>query len=305
MKNITFYGNCQIMAIKNSLSSHSDFLKKYSFSQDIPPVYLLTDNDFNKLKKILKSTDIFIYQTISNHGKYSSYSTEKLIGLLKKDAIKICLPDVYFTGFHPGSTYAFTKDDFATAILPPVYHDLAIMKLFMKNSSKKKTLSLLESENFYSHKEIELNFKESLKELKLRENYNNVDIKISDFIEENKFKGYKLFYTFNHPTDFIIKYLANKILKFIEEKEFTVTKNLFELDTFDLFTHKGVANYFNIKPQSTIKFNQKNFDLENYIDYIYDIYSKNTEHINNTFNHYKNTKRFGFYKYILKRFDDE
>lgn len=301
MKRITFYGNCQMKAIENSLSTNNQFSKKYTFSKNIPPVYLLTSDNFIEVKNILKNTDIFIYQTISNHGKYATYSTDKLLKILSPNSIKICLPDIYFTGFHPGSTYAFTSNNFATAILPPTYHDLSIMKLFMENISKEDTLSLIKKENFFSQEEIERNFKESMNELKLREDYNQVDIKISSFIEQHKFSGIKLFYTFNHPTDFIIKYLSIQILKLINKHKYIIEKDLYELSNFNTLTHKSVEKYFNMNFQETIKLNNKNYDLESYINYTYNIYNKNIDHIKNTFNYYLNAERFNFNKYIIKK----
>ncbi|MDF2054912.1 WcbI family polysaccharide biosynthesis putative acetyltransferase [Priestia megaterium] len=193
------YGNCQITPIREYLMSSSSFNSIYTMIE-VPPVHLC--NRETGLEKQymdnLSKCDLFIYQPV---GETFSYylSTNYILSKLPDSCICISFPISYFTGYHP--------QDVRGKIIP--YADKNIIKLLNEGKSKDEIISILSDDNFYSFQQVKTNLDETLQELKRRDVI--LDITLDDFIAKN-YRKINLFYTVNHPSYYITRYLAIKIL---------------------------------------------------------------------------------------------
>ncbi|HBV97879.1 MAG: hypothetical protein JL50_07680 [Peptococcaceae bacterium BICA1-7] len=75
---------------------------------------------------------------------------------------------------------------------------------------KKEIIKALADENFYSYAFLKKNLEDSLNELAAREEY--LHVKVADFIRNN-YRDKYLFYTVNHPGDYVSRYVSRAILK--------------------------------------------------------------------------------------------
>ena len=240
-KIICFYGNCQIMW-ENSLVAHSSQVMKSYYLLWLGPVYLL-DKEIGEINKnILKQIDIFIYQHVGAEGKIPErFSTDTIIEQLRKDATRVCIPNVYFKGYFP----QFCSNKFNPTV-PEVdggengafpYGDANIetmAKQFTPNEIAKELLR----EDFYTKEQCMDNVNQSIMELKKRETI--CDVIISDYILEN-YRKIRLFYTVNHPVNLVLKVLLSRVFKYIDMEINDIDEILInENDGREIFVYPSV-----------------------------------------------------------------
>jgi len=241
-KNLVFYSNCQGgLGINRFLCSKINF-KKVIYIETFSTIW----NKKDIPRDVLMEADLFIYQPINK--KYGKYSTDEsiqnnILTYLKKDCIKISFPYIYFACLFPlyyandaaeidgGSSYDNSK----------IVNRDVILKLKEKYSSQ-EIISL------YDTFQIDFNFKNryenTIKRIKEKEKI--CDIEITPLFTIENIKSIKLMHTNNHPTNFVFKYITNKILEilnlpiysFYEFKEEVLTGNNYS---------KYSYNYFNFK----------------------------------------------------------
>lgn len=204
LKKVVIYANCQSAAIGKMLNENEIFSHNYEWCI-IPPVQnIKSKKQIEYLIKIVRDTDVFIYQHVNNKHFPNETKTEYLLTLLKKNAIKISFPSLYFNGYFPHLGTMKGK----TGPLNLV-HDYNIVYCFIKDLSVVQIQELINKSDFYP-KEISIKLsEESIKELALREN--NTDIKVSSFIKNN-YKKERLFNQFNHPRRLVFEFVAKEIL---------------------------------------------------------------------------------------------
>ncbi|HIQ28625.1 MAG TPA: hypothetical protein EYH42_09025, partial [Sulfurovum sp.] len=205
-KKIFIQANCQSHVIRHIFQNISRLNENYEIIS-IKPVHLWKEEDSKDIFSKAKECDIFLHQPI-DEKTFGIYSSANIKQNLKKSALSISFPNLYFTGYHPQAFYM--KDTNGKNILEPFdYHDKNIFKFFSEVFSKEMILNKIKDESFYSTNEIKLNIDKSLHELRKREE--NTIINVSTFIEENMI-GKKLFHIFNHPSNEMLFYLFDRIL---------------------------------------------------------------------------------------------
>ncbi|WP_129709822.1 WcbI family polysaccharide biosynthesis putative acetyltransferase [Priestia megaterium] len=193
------YGNCQTRPIREYLMSSKSFNAIYTIV-NIPPVHLCnrkTGLDQQYLDTLSKC-DLFIYQPVSEAFSYL-LSSNYILSKLPDKCISIKFPISYFTGYHP--QYTGGKN------IP--YADKNIISLLKLGKSKQEIISILSADNFYTFHEVKANLDATLQELKRRDTI--LDITLDNFVEQN-YKDTNLFYTVNHPSYYVTRYLSIKIL---------------------------------------------------------------------------------------------
>jgi len=207
-KKCLIYGNCQADALKLYFDKYELFRNKYEIVP-LKAVHLLVLNDIEFLLNQIKDVDLFIHQPISeNYKNIPELGSEFLKSKLKKDAIVISFPVLYFKGYNP--EIIGLKDLNNKTIAKPIsYWDQNILLAAYKGNNKAEILNKVEKGEIYTRQQVLDNFNSSLEELKRREQ--NLDIKMSSFLENN-YKLVKLFHVFNHPNNFLLHNLTNSIL---------------------------------------------------------------------------------------------
>ena len=228
-KKICIIGNCVTAAIPQFLVLNKDFNKKYEILSS-KPIFMVQPEDIDLLKQQVSECDIFITQPVGGeHYKNLGIDTESLKKVMKKDAKIIIMPVPYFTGYFPCQCYL--HDSTGTLIgefkeipqHPSPYHNKIIFNGYLNNLSEKEILDKLYSDNALPAGLPTNTVKSSIDELKRREAY--TDFGIADFIEKN-YKKHKLFYTLNHPTNYLLNYMCEIILKKLGIKKHLFKKRM-------------------------------------------------------------------------------
>lgn len=275
MKKCLLYGNCQIEPLRKILEKSSDFTKKYQFI-DLKPVHLLTENDAINLEVKIAETDLFIHQVVSDdYQGIKQFGTNYLRNCLKKTAKAIAIPGAYFTGYHP-AMINFKDGDGNKITKPCDYHDVNLLYLFDQGKTVTEAIEIIEQVDFYQAEYVLDNFKTTLQELRDRET--ELDITISDFIEQN-YQKEKLFHTFNHPGVAVLSYLADRILELLElpVQTHSLQAEVLDFTAFPIYLSVArlLALDFPISSQYSIK--GEILTVKNAVKLFFDFYSDNQE----------------------------
>jgi len=202
---ITIYATCQGLGLKHYLGYYYNFNKITVLHN-----YMIVKNSEPLNLKLLKNTDIFIYQEMPR--KWGKYSTDEsldnnILTNLKNTCIKISIPYVYCDWLWSvvkvlvrDSTTNFDNINSNTE-LECKYINIDYIETL------KKTYKLEEIIKLYDNNKLDFDYEKrklnSINILKKKEE--TCMVKISDFILKN-YKKNELFFTHNHPS-YIINYV--------------------------------------------------------------------------------------------------
>ena len=215
MKNVLFYGNCQLFAIKEILNLP---IKKFNISYVECFTTNISELDFKKL--IIKS-DIIICNPIQTKYREKNYlGTEFILKNVKIHCAIIIIESCYFNGYYPDLSYHSINNQLLKE--PIDYHYKTMISYYKNGKSEEEFINeVVENENFYNKEYLEDNVNKSLNELKIRCDNNkkkflqqrNVFIlSIWEFIKDN-YKNKLLFYSMNHPTNILLQFIVEQIFK--------------------------------------------------------------------------------------------
>ena len=160
-----------------------------------------------------------------------------------------------------------------------LYADKNIIKLLNEGKSKEEIISILSDDNFYSFHDVKANLDATLQELRSREKI--LDITLDNFIEQN-YKNINLFYTVNHPSYYVTRYLAMKIL----DKLGLPKNEISHITLHDLYftglmepIYPSVSKHLNLSfinsPNKYFNLNNVPLKFNDYIDKSIDIHMHN------------------------------
>lgn len=212
-KMVLVHGNCHTQIIQEFLLSSVEFNKNYF----IYPMPLIHNNTEGCIKsELLESTDVFIHQDIRADNEYGyKLSDEYILPLLRNSTVSITIPNLVRYGWcffpqlsHPNSNNPsiFSGKD-AAGMFP--HADVIIDKAVSEGKTKDEIVNCWKSGKNFAEDVIVFNFNKEMDKMNDREK--NWDIKIREFILEN-YKGEKMFYYPGHPTNVILKKIAEEIL---------------------------------------------------------------------------------------------
>lgn len=133
----------------------------------------------------------------------------------------------------------------------------------MRNGlEKEEIINIVSKKNFISKNDIDKKVKESF--LKLQEHEMNVDIKISDYIENN-YRKKQLFYSPNHPVEDLLLEYCNRILTYmgfsqIKYQQSDLITECITLKGQDIPIYPSVINCLGLKEYET------RFYINRYVD---------------------------------------
>jgi len=261
MKNILFYGNCQLEKLIDILC-----LKNTDFNITYIPCFstCLTDLEFDG---ILKNSDIIITQPIHDNYRDMYYlASNYVVNKCKENSIIIFFNNCHFDFYYFDLIYSKSNNYFNSYMIDCINENLdySFYNITYVENVHLKTIEELNSDLCESINNLKTRFEDMLQYKK----NNTYFINIVPFIEEN-YKDKLLFYSFNHPTKYLLQFIA---LKIIEILGIPNTIN-YELDPF---SNEKCILYACL--QKVLNFNIKNHQpLMNNTSSINDIYNATKE----------------------------
>lgn len=229
------YGNCQTEIIANMLEYNRDFERQYLLLR-VPQVHLYRDEkqveQIFYQNGIMQMVDLFIYQNVKGNNRFcAKLGTHTILQQINHDCRKMPIHNIYFDGYFIQSDVYddifwknFLQKDFP-------YFDKIVNGFLEEGKSADEIISLVKDENLFSCGEVIEHCEASIHNLREREK--SVEIPIVDYIEEN-YKKEQLFYTHNHPKNFVIYEYVGRMLKALgidNMDEFTKEELNMEFDT--------------------------------------------------------------------------
>ncbi|WP_444932151.1 WcbI family polysaccharide biosynthesis putative acetyltransferase [Microbulbifer sp. SSSA002] len=213
MKSFTVYGNCQAQPLANILQENKSFSEVYRYIP-MKPAHTLGRDDYKSILSKIEGIDLFIHQPVAAAGnRPEELSSDHLLKKLKPNALSVSFPSIYFDGYFP-----HLKSFKGLVSELNLVHDYFIAYLFSKGYSEKHTFEIINDGNLYTPDNSNKLASDSLENLTVREVSKGLDIRISEYVEEN-FRKQKLFNQFNHPRRPVFKYVAEGILNKIEMQD--------------------------------------------------------------------------------------
>jgi hypothetical protein len=240
---ILLYGNCQLWGIKQCLFSLNDYNAIYldCHKQEHDEKYML---------QIYKSVDIIITQPISDNYRNKNYlSTSYIIQNCKKTCKIIIMDSLYFNFYYCDLTYTFFKNKILE--FPEHYHHHYMMHCYKNNISVNDYIkNYVNNIDLISKEELENKAIDSINELKKR--YENNKIKYTgeniyfiyagDYINDN-YKDKLLFYSMNHPTFHLLKFVSEQIVSILSIKN--INYKFHEIDVAKCIIYKCIQKVVN------------------------------------------------------------
>lgn len=195
--NVFIHANCQGAPLTKILNRRTPKTVVFDFFK---PVHELTLDDKSEFLERIAKADVILTQNISNaFGEWCS--TENIRSIAQQSQV-IVLPTLFFNGYFPSSTYVRGYNSLNSF---SDYHDKELMTMFHAGYLVEDALAY----KMNSCGNIGLAVERSINELKSRELM--CDIIISDYIEENYLLR-RLFWTVNHPDNYLLDELAMRVL---------------------------------------------------------------------------------------------
>jgi hypothetical protein len=200
---IALIGNCQISTLRNILLASDHTLDIPS----LPAVHQINETSLPAVEQLLLEADWVVAQLVSDDYPLASLRTNVLRERFGRKLI--VWPNLHFYGYGPDVDVLRDPEfqHFRGPLLD--YHSDKILLGYALGFSVEKTASL-----FLEITPLDLMYRDSytlsLEELKRREK--GCDIEISDKIEEH-FAAKRLFYVMNHPSSFLVQFVAQRMLE--------------------------------------------------------------------------------------------
>lgn len=199
MLRVLFYGNCQALALFR-------LWKKYfplSFYYDYVCNYDLLKLNTNQYPPEFALADIVVFQPLQGHGFWDTQFLHKHV---KPETLFISFAYLYFLGYFPDSIKdpqndILTKNQETPFGLFPYGHSMIRSRLLQGKQVKLDSI-------WFSEGHIQGKLQYGLDTL--REKEKETSVKMADFIASH-FRSVRLFHSVNHPTNFLLFELANRI----------------------------------------------------------------------------------------------
>ncbi|GAB2706607.1 WcbI family polysaccharide biosynthesis putative acetyltransferase [Aliiglaciecola aliphaticivorans] len=202
-RKIVIVGNCQARPLKQVIEFISDEVEVIG----TPIVHLLKEENKVETFELFEKADLIVTQLIADNYPCKYIQTNHLKTLFSD---KICtILNLFYSGYTPDWMYIRIPGKGTLKGPMGDYHNSTIVKAWLDKKTTLEASKLLFNVS-YNKAEYNQIVKQSLSELSNREQ--NVDVPIVDFISNN-LKNERLFFTFNHPSHFLIKEYARRILE--------------------------------------------------------------------------------------------
>ena len=210
--NVLFYGNCQMVAIKETLN-----LDAQLYNQIVIECFN-TNVTKEEIDPCIKNADIIIIHPVQDNYRGKDYLSTTYIIYHSKIDCKIILLNNCFFDFYHFDTKSINKDYIVTP-----YHNISLYNCYNANKTIEYYIyHYVNNMNLKTKDDLEKIVTSNLKELERRYNLmllhkeyspekNIYSIFIGDYIKNN-YKNKLLFYTPNHPSKFLLQYICENIV---------------------------------------------------------------------------------------------
>jgi hypothetical protein len=211
---------------------------------------------------------------MENYRNSIGLGTETLKSHLPNDATILTWPSIYWSGYNPKLFYL--KDSSGVSVSKDFdYHHRPIFSGYL-NSHSVATVSdaINKPESFVATADAA---HKALRDLATRES--KLDLKVSSFIEGH-YQSQRLFWTFNHPSQFVIIYLARQILKALNlEDDFPTTppKEPLSNTVYPILPAVRLALNLHFPAENFFRIRWRNLSLPTAIGEYFNFYDKNPE----------------------------
>jgi len=237
---ILFIANCQGAPLVSILSSNNISAEKTEV-----PIHQLRLSNLARIEKQLKEADVVCSQlSINKHYKELGVDTESL---KSRHRNVVVFPNIHYGGYHP--TFCMLNSQHRSdAGFAEVYDSTELGPYFDVLCLAAVDLQLEENEiiSRISNSQIPMNVElsnELMNELKEREKH--CDVKISDVIQEMKV-SHALMYSFNHPTNFLLLKVCERILELLQNKRPLTCRSAPYLSNYRLPVYQAVSAMFSV-----------------------------------------------------------
>jgi hypothetical protein len=202
---IVIIGNCQARPIAILLKEKIHSLELIN----VGIVHLIKESQELEYLQYFESADLILTQPIYDAFKYKFFETDFIKSLYRKKTL--LWPNLHYKGYNPEIFYL--RDATNKIIAGPLgdYHDTRIFECWKSCLSIDACVDLLLDFD-YNEKLFKDFDKNSLKEMSYREE--NCDVVASHMIEMKRGEQ-KLFHTFNHPSNYLLRFIADEIVKIL------------------------------------------------------------------------------------------
>ncbi|MFC6635527.1 WcbI family polysaccharide biosynthesis putative acetyltransferase [Microbulbifer taiwanensis] len=278
MQKVLILANCQGPALAKILDEVIDGQGNRLFEVlNLKPVYELTKEQQPLLEDLCRKCDILLYQPHIKYKFTPEWRTSDYWVSVASAKHTISFPSLYFSGYNPELTYLRNKKNQHLNAGFVDYHDKRIVKLFLEGRSDdeiKHSFCRLQP----VREDVESVLKETLAELRRREQEQGLDIGVTDFVEQN-FTRERLFYTYNHPANAVLYEVVRQFLDKLGYSEAEVPRIEKELLRYDYFPiAPAVRQYLGLQfGDDGRQYRVQNEDIqrEQVVDRYLDIYRNN------------------------------
>lgn len=272
--NILFYGNCQINAILKTLnlSDNYNIFHIECFRKDI------VDQEY--FTNIIKMCDVIITQSISDNYRNVEYLSTQYIKQHKKSICKLIIFDsCYFKFYYYDVKYKRFNND--VLHIPVDYHYNKMIECYNNGHSIDYYINnFVNNLHLKSSEELETIAEDSLNNLynkyinnKEKYNDNNIYIiSIYEYIKQN-YKEKLLFYTINHPSKYVIQYICDEIIKYLNIEN-TINYDIDVLNNPKCILYKCISKNINFDINNHNALTSNNTDINEITQLYYDTYIK-------------------------------
>jgi hypothetical protein len=227
--------NCYMIPIGEYLSSSRSFKEEYCI-YPIEPIYCRKKGEISEL--LLEHVDLYIHQIISSGNPFDYQSSDEFcLKKLKKDCVKITLPNFYPNGakvlfpyltkeFHTGCFY---EDEWIEAALENGCTTSEEILRFIENMEIPSD-SFEKLENWFEW-------------LEYRDK--RYDVKVASYIRDNC-QRIKLFNDMGHPTSSLTIYICEQLAGILGIDDISLNDKLSEIG-YEHFIWTPIANAYGMK----------------------------------------------------------
>jgi hypothetical protein len=203
MMRVYVHGNCQASALRWLLSAVEGL---HVESREVHLIDILDDKAIEEYKRDIRSHDVILAQPIAdNYHQIECLSLSWIQRNIKSSARLLTFPSIFFRGYNP-SSFALEMKGHITD-----YHDVHMADMYLLGVSAKSCVEWLRSDTFWSAEFVNSEVLLALKSLMKREEGFDVHLRCSGLIAQHLGND-RLFFTFNHPSRFVLHHLGSKFL---------------------------------------------------------------------------------------------
>lgn len=268
--NILFYGNCQTDALVKIVN-----ITGATYHNITCHTTEITELEFYNL---IKMCDIIVLQPIHDGYRNKHYlSTNYIINTCNNHCKVIIFDSCYFKFYHYDMSAKIINNELF--LIPYQYHYQVMINCYINGNTVESYINdFMNNIDLVSKEELELIAHNNLMELNNRYNDNVAKYKKNNvyivstyqYIKDN-YKDKLLFYTYNHPTKYVLQYIAEEIAKIIN-MPYNINYDIDPLNFIKGIIYKCIQKVVNFNINNYLPLKMNETDIVKITQTYYDTY---------------------------------